>query len=276
MHLLLNEYNKIIYKTNDYSLAMKTWNSNSLPFTDEYIYVGAPHTFASRFIKILTANAVSANLSVEFYKGSNTWQSVTNLADETKNGLAPLGKDGFISWDLPKGWIKTQIEGIPELEPTVTAKDGEGNYYIRIGASAELLADIEWLGMIWTNQDYMAVRWPEVIKERFLPTGKTNWYELIEMTTSDVGKDLERSNIIQYEMQAKDIGQLADLTSLKCLINILTPLVSNEKYRNMREDFQMLYNTAKKANIIKIDENNNEEIDQEEKEIPNSFRMVRR
>lgn len=276
MHLLLNEYNKIIYKTIDSSFAMKKWNSDYITITDGYIYVGAPHSFASRFFKIQTGNEIASSMTVEFFKGDDTWESVKNLADETKDGLAPLGKDGFISWDLPTKWIKTQIEGIPELKPDVTAADGEGYYYIRIGFSTPISAIVEWLGMLWTNQEYMTVRWPEVTKERFLPSNKTHWYELIEMTTGDVGRDLERSNIIEYELQAKDIGELADLTALKCLINILTPLVSNEKYREMREEFRELYNIAKKANIRKIDLNKNETIEKDEEEIPNSFRMVRR
>ncbi len=274
MHLLLNDYNKVIYKTVDYSKEMKTWNGDNMTVTDGAIYIGAPHTFASRFMFFNTVNAISSAMSVKYYTGDSTWESVLNLADETRIGAVTGAQHGFISWDLPEDWEKCQIEGLPQISG-VTG-DGYGYYYIKIEFSITINAVVEWLGMLWTNENYMATRWPEVVSGRFLPTGKTNWYELIEMTTSDVGRELEYDNIIAYELQAKDVGQIADLTALKCLINILTPLISNVQYREMREEFQQLYNTAKKARIRKIDANMDEKIEKKEIVTPNSFRMVRR
>ncbi len=273
-HLLLNDHNKVRYDSTDYSQAMKSWDGSTMVVTDQSIYIGAPHTFASRFFFMNAANTTASVMSVSYFAGSSTWNNVLNLADETRVGTAPLGKNGFVSWDLPDDWIKSQVDSVPELSGSIG--DGYGYYWIKIDFSIAINATVEWLGMIWTNEEYMSTRWPEVTSARFLPEGKTNWYELIEMTTSDVGRELEYDNILEYEMQAKDIGQLADLTALKCLINILTPLISNSQFREMREEFQKLYNTAKKARIRSVDKNKNEKIEKAEVESSNSFRMVRR
>lgn len=166
MHLLLNEYNKILYSDNNvftnYTYAMKTWNSDNmvcpLTLSEDYIYVGAPHTFASRFIKIAVANDVSASLTVEFYAGNSTWLAVKNLNDGTRLGALTLAQSGFISWDLPsaKSWVKNQINGLPELDEGETSQDGKGMYWMRIKASATLKATtaIDWLGLIWTDNRF--------------------------------------------------------------------------------------------------------------------------
>ena len=272
-HLLVNSYSKVIYKTVDNSTSMKTWNSDNMTVTDDYIYIGMPHTFAARFFFLNSVNAVSSSMTVEYYAGSSTWNSVRNFADETRSGAVTLAKHGFISWDLPTDWIKNQVEGLPEID--ATSKDGRGYYYIRIGFSINISAVVEWLGLLWTNQDYMAQRWPEVISARFLPVGKDHWYELIEISTGDVGKDLEYSNILEYELQAKDIGEMAELTALKTLINILIPLVANETYRKMKEYFEQLYDIARKARLRSIDTNNDEKINVNEAQGINSFKIRR-
>lgn len=287
-HLLVNNYNKIILDDNsvftEYSDDMRNWNSGTmlivLVAAEDKLYIGAPHTFASRFVLMdgTNVNSNGSALTVKYYSGStNGWRAVKNLADGTKNITATFGRSGFVAWDLPSDWVRCQVNSLPELPYNSATGDGYGFYWTEWSVSADLSAGtaIKWFGMIWTSQDYMLVRWPEVLSSRFLPEGESDWYELIEMSTGDVADDLEVSNIIDYEMQAKDINELAELTALKTLINILLPMVSSESLRKMREDFQEMYNTKLKARIRAIDKNKNEKIDQKEGEDLGSSMIIR-
>ncbi len=274
-HLTLNEYNTILYSDNDvftnHSDSMRRWDADNMTgdivAAEDKIYIGCPHTFAARFVKMSQENDVSGVLTVKYYAGStNGWRPVKNLADETSYGGVPFSKDGFISWDLPSDWIKCQVNSLPELPYNSPTGDGQGFYWVEITSSQNLNnALIRWLGVIWTSQSFLTERWAEVISDNYLPTGKTDWYEVIEMSTKDVANDLNISNLIDYELQAKDISELANMTALKTLINILLPFRSSETLREMREEFKELYITAKRVRLKSIDMDKDEKISSSEK-----------
>lgn len=285
MHLLLNKYNKVIYDDNgtftDYTPQMRVWTADTMGLelvpSEDYLYIGAPHSFASRFFLVDTANTTAANFTVEYYYGSTNWRAVKNLTDETKVGGAPLSQSGFITWDLPTDWVKTQVDGMPELPYNESSGDHKGHYWVRISSSVQMSAGttLRWLGLIWTTQAYMEVKWPEVATSTYLPTGKTDWYELIEMSTGDVADDLNINHIVDYEMQAKDVDELAKLTALKTMVNILIPMTSSETLRIMKEDFQRDYNRLLGKRLKGIDHNKDEKISDKEADPMVNTRMRR-
>ena len=285
MHLLLNKYNKIFYSDNgvftDYTDEMRKWTSDTMtiPLTlgEDYIYIGCPHSFSSRFFLVSTVNAISSRITVEYYYGNNSWRSVKNITDETSVSGVTFAKTGFISWDLPDDWIRTQINNFPELPYGTNSRDDLGFFWVRLKASATLTATtkLKWLGLIWTTQDYMKIKWPEVDNAAYLPTGKSDWYELIEMSTGDVADDLNINNIIDYELQAKDINELAKLTALKTLVNILIPMRSSETLDKMRQDFKEEYDKLLKKRLKSIDSDQNEKIDDKEARPYDNLRLIR-
>lgn len=285
MHLLLNKYNIVQYYKNpdytNYTDEMKSWNFGSMvcPLdAGEYIYIGCPHTFTSRFIVMGTVvNDVESNLIVEYYYGQNNWRAVKNLTDETRSSGVPLSKSGFIAWDLPDDWMAQQINSLPELPYGSSAYDGIGYYWIRIRATdtLKLTTNIKWLGMLWTNQEYIRNRWQEFDSPNFLPIGKTDWYEVIEMSTGDVGDDLNISNIIDYELQIKDIDEVAKLTALKTLINILIPMTSSETLKLMKSDFEAQYIKLLGKRLKNIDRDQDEKIGSNESIPISNTRIMR-
>jgi hypothetical protein len=285
MHLLLNKYNKIFYYDNsiftDYTDQMRKWTSDTmtipLTLSEDYIYIGCPHSFSSRFFLVDTANTNTSKMTIEYYYGKNLWRSVKNLTDETSVGGKIFSKSGFISWDLPDDWIRTQVNSYPELPYDLTPRDDLGYFWVRIKSDATLSATtkLKWLGLIWTSQEYMAIKWPEVGNSAYLPTGKSDWYELIEMSTGDVADDLNINNIIDYELQAKDINEMAKLTALKTLVNILTPMRSSESLDKMRTDFKEQYDKLLKKRFTSIDSDQNERIDDKESMPYDNLRLVR-
>lgn len=285
MHLLLNKYNKIFYSAlavfTDYTDQMRKWTADTMTtplyLAQDYIYIGCPHSFSSRFFLVDTVNAVTAKLSVEYYYGNNNWRSVKNLCDETSVGGVPFAKAGFITWDLPDDWVRNQVNSYPELPYGTNPRDDLGYFWIRIKSNATLTVTtkLKWLGMIWTTQDYMKVKWPEVDNVAYLPTGKNDWYELIEMSTGDVADDLNINNVIDYELQAKDINEMAKLTALKTMVNILIPMKSSETLDKMRLDFKDQYDRLLRKRFTNIDSDKDEKIDSQESQSYNNLRIVR-
>lgn len=285
MHLLLNKYNKIFYNAltvfTDYTDQMRRWTSDTMTcplyLAQDYIYVGCPHSFSSRFFLVDTVNDVTAKLTVEYYYGNSNWRAVKNQVDETSVAGVPFARAGFITWDLPSDWVRTQINGYPELPYSVTPKDDLGYFWVRIKSSSTLkvTTKLKWLGLLWTNQDFMAIKWPDVASTRYLPTGKTDWYELIEMSTGDVADDLNINNIIDYELQVKDIDELGKLTALKTMINILIPMRASTTLNEMRQDFQNEYDKLLKKRLKFIDTDQDEKIDTKESGPYDNLRMQR-
>jgi len=287
MHLLLNRYGKVLYSDNgvftDFSDQLRRWTSDTMeksPVKDEdYIYVGCPHSFASRFALMdgNNVNEIVSQMNIEYYYGQDNWRSVKNISDETSIGGAMLAKTGFISWDLPSDWIRCQINNVPELPYNTQSGDGNGFYWIRISASETLTVGmaIKWFGLIWTNQEFLLSRWAEVLSDDYLPTGKTDWYEMIELSTRDVADDLNIQNVIDYEMQAKDISELANLTALKTLVNILLPFRSSEALTEMRKDFKTQYTKALAVRLKYIDTNKDEKISESEAAPMSNTRILR-
>ena len=287
MHLLLNRYCKILFSDNgvytDYSDQLRRWTADTmeknLVKNEDYILIGCPHSFASRFILMdgTNVNEIVSQMNIEYYYGNNNWRSVKNIADETSIAGATCAKTGFISWDLPDDWVRCQIDNKPELPYGTTSNDGHGFYWVRISASETLTIGmaIKWLGVIWTNQEFLLGRWSEVLDSDYLPNGKTDWYEMIELSTRDVADDLNIQNIIDYEMQAKDISELANLTALKTLVNILLPFRSSEALTEMRKEFKDQYTKALGVRLKCIDSDKDEKISNEEAEPISNARILR-
>ena len=287
MHLLINRYSRILYNDNgvytDYSEDMRSWITGSmvtpLTLSEDYIYIGSPYPFASRFVLMDSTklNDVSATLTVEYYYGKSLWRSVKNFRNESSYGGVPFSRSGFMMWDMPDDWEKNQVNSLPELPYNENSGDGKGYYWIRIKSSATLKVTtaLKWLGLIWTSQDYMKVKWPEVDSTNYLPTGKTDWYELIEMSTGDVADDLNIANVIDYELQATDIDEMAKLTALKTMINILIPMTSSETLRMMKNDFELEYQKLLKKRLKGIDQNQDGKVDSDENRPMSNSRIIR-
>lgn len=84
------------------------------------------------------------------------------------------------------------------------------------------------------------------------------------MSTRDVGNDLNIQNLIDYELQVKDINEMANITALKTLINILCPLTASATLKQMRDDFIDQYNQAIRVRFKKIDTDGDEKINERE------------
>ena len=261
---------------------MKNWDSDTMlaPLVkdEDLIYIGAPHTFSSRFIKLKVANDVSAILDAEYYSGStNGWRKFKNFADETRLNGKSLAQDGFIQWDLPTDWVKNQVNSIPELPYDVNSGDGNGYYWMRLKSSANFkaLTELDWLGMIWSQERLLKSRWQAVLSSKYLPTNQTHWYKEIELATKDVADDLKIQNLIDYEMQCKDYEELSQLATLKTLINILLPLRASDDLNEMRKDFEKLYTTKLSVKIKGIDTDKDEALNETEQQGGVSGRIMR-
>jgi hypothetical protein len=167
---------------------------------------------------------------------------------------------------------------LPELDYTETVADGKGLYWARISTSESLKAGtlIQFLGLIWTNQNFLKLYWNEVDNARYLPTGKTDWYEIIELATRHVADDLNIRQLIDYELQVKDINDLGRITALKALTLILLPMRTSETLVRLYEDFEEMYQKASKKRLKGIDTDQSETLSSSEKKPSVSNSVIRR
>src|SRR5262245_1918609 len=65
--------------------------------TTDALYLGYHGKFTARYFQVGVANPNTAELSVQYWDGSN-WQDVDDLLDQTSLGGKTLSASGFISW----------------------------------------------------------------------------------------------------------------------------------------------------------------------------------
>ncbi len=98
---------------------------------------------------------------------------------------------------------------------------------------------------------------------------------MIELSTKDVADDLNVLNIIDYELMAKDISEMAHLAALKTLVNILLPLRASETLSKLYDQFKDDYADKLKVRIASIDSNEDEKINEQEKKPIFNTRIMR-
>lgn len=100
-------YNGTTFFDLSFNLSSYGRDASVVPFeTDDFIYFGLYKPFKALYAEMSVANAVSTDLSVEYWNGS-AWVDVSGLIEDTK----AFSRSGFIQFDKPSDWAKNTVNG---------------------------------------------------------------------------------------------------------------------------------------------------------------------
>jgi hypothetical protein len=209
------------------------------------LYIGSNHTFNHKYFNFKTIQT-GGSLLIKYNNGADV--SVSNIIDRTFN----FSQNGHVYFDLPTDWKKTTV-------------NGKLAYWINISSSVDKTGYVLYtIKNIFSDDDMIKEYLPELY--RYLPTSKTDFLYLHELSKNEIINDMKCSSRIDYEDQVKgdSLIVLQQLSCYKFLALLLLPMISDESIKYMYETFSGLY--AKRMNEIRlsVDTNQDETITKQE------------
>lgn len=187
----------ITYSIENYFSGSKSITINA---AEDAIYIGSAYPLTSKYFKFSSVNAVSSSLTVSYWDGT-TWQSMSDVIDETDTGSTTFGQSGYINFqtDSRYSWI-----GENTIENNTTKITGLGDvriyelYWIKLTFSGAISFTIDWVGELLCSEDELTGTVPGVGKSTFMTnweTGKTNWEEQRYLASVEVLDELRSYRI---------------------------------------------------------------------------------
>lgn len=112
-----------------------------------------------------TPNAVAATVAAYYWDG-RSFTAVSNFADTTASGGAPLAVDGKMSWDLPSDWEPVTINGVT-------------GYAVNLYFTVADLTDGTTIATLWLEQS-------ESYKELSLPAFVADVWKWVELEPATI------------------------------------------------------------------------------------------
>lgn len=188
-----------VYNSAEVTAKIATPATDQLAFhflTTEFLYLGLSDKFANRYFVMKTANATAATLAVKYWNGT-TWAAVEDLVDETVG----LTKNGWLGWKNKSDWVKSTVSPITDVEL----------FWVRIttGTSLDSGTEVQAILNLLSDDFLMRTWYPEFISDdRYLPEGRTDFYEQYDAAKNLVVQELIRMNAISKESEILDIAEL--------------------------------------------------------------------
>lgn len=229
--------------------------------TSDALYLGFHEKFASRYFVIGQVNAVTATLSVKYWDG-DSWNVVEDLFDETN----AFKNSGWITWRNVGSWTKKAQTPISDVEL----------YWIKIETNTNLTAGTTLQAVLNLFCDATLLReyYPELVADtRYLPTGRSDFFEQLNAGKNLVVQELIKLSIIRDESQILDVSELGIATahaSAYCILNgIPNPTEETvDRKKKMLEDMNVWISRSRHS----FDLDNSGEIDEAEKQVGTVFR----
>lgn len=241
--------------------------SNALAFvflTTDALYLGYSEKFACRYFIPGTVNTNAATLAVKYWNGSD-WTSVEDVIDQTLG----LTQAGWLSWKNVTGWEKYALTPVVDEEL----------YWIKITTSANFSAGttIQAILNLFNDSVLLAEYYPEMVSDtRYLPPGKSNFYEQYNAAKNMVVQELIKEGKITDESQVlnPEVVSIASVhATAYCILNGIPNPSEDivERKKQALTDFEFWIGRSR----LDLDLDNSGEIDETEKAIPTKF-YVRR
>lgn len=219
----------------DVSLAGQN-DTDTIPFAmasaTDFLYVGQHYPFSNLFLDTNAVNTSAASLTIEMWTGS-AWDAVVDILDGTQAAGKTLARKGNVAWSTNRNsswnWVEDTSSGGPSELSTFTIYN---LYWLRIAVSADLSAGtiLDRVTYAFCSEEQLGRINPEI--DSYLSnweTGKTDWYDQIQLASTMVLADLKAKGIVFTRGQIHNYEDICTATAYRALIIILTHLGTDYK-----------------------------------------------
>lgn len=230
-------------------------------------YIGYHAPFASRFFKMKTVNTAASVLSIKYWNGS-AFVAVTDLIDQTKVAGKTLAQSGFISWTNPGDWQKSAVTGL-----------AEELFWVKVEVSADLFAstELEAILNLFSDDGGLRALYPQLVNDvRWLPTGRTDFFEQHQAAKDHVVLSLKQRKLITDESQIIDINSVWNAAVHACAVAIIHPRATSDESKELLERAIAERDDALAETYLDVDQNKDGKVDQAERSSISTTTVLRR
>jgi len=228
--------------------------------TTSAVYVGFREKFTARHFAFGTANVTSSALTVKYWNGT-AWTAVEDQLDLTSLGGVTFGQDGFVSWSGVDDWARSEETGVSDTEL----------YWAQFTVSVHLHADttLQSVTNIFTDAPLLRTYYPELVSDtRFLPSGRTDFYEQFDAASKLVAVRLEQKKLIVDISQIVEPQEVAIATTHAAAFIILNGIPGkSEEMKAAASDAYDLFQNELDNTRLSMDFDNSGETTTSERDI---------
>jgi hypothetical protein len=236
---------KTIINNTDYSLKLENYLTPHVEvelLSGGEIAIGYYKPFGDIYVSLM--EEVETTLSVEYFRDS--WTSL-QFVDRTDN----FKKSGFISWDRPSDWKKTEI-------------NGHSLYWIKIISSDEIDLKIKGINLVFSDDYDLKEAYAHI--EDFLPQGEKSFIAYHQEARNYIltylrnkGKRVETGESYKLldQFDLHNFNEVRQASKYLCLANIFFNESDNvdDKWYQKARDFRNKYSEAINLTFLSLDKN---------------------
>lgn len=247
----------------------------------DYLYIGSYFPFNNFFVKVSSANAVSANLLAHIWDGRE-WKACVDIIDQTSLAGVALAQDGIISWTKDKNhtWSREDTNNQGQSVLGLETKNIYDLFWVRLSWSANLTAgtSIKYMGQKFSDDYQLGAEYPDLdtaeARQAFNQgLGKNDWEEQTVVAAQAIITDLKVSNTIVDSAQIIEWDILTRASMHKTAEIIYSAF--GPDYEEHRKKAQDAYRREMDNSFKRLDENQDATINVNEMSSPNLGRIYR-
>ena len=259
----------------DLTIDLNDFRNNEQVFsysTGDYLYIGSEAPFSFRYFDLGVLNTAPAEITVEYWRGNDTWHPAVDVLDETEG----FTKSGYISWKTDRNsdsWTREQDSfDVTGLTGTVIYN----MFWLRISFDVDLdvTTEIDTINFKFSDDDQLYGRYPDLnnqlIKDNFergFPSGtKTDWNEQHYIAAEAIVRDIKKKNYAFSGDQIIDFELFEEAGQHKAA-ELIYGAMGGEGYEMNRKRAREYYNDAMNQGFMRLDQNMNARLDCGEKQV---------
>lgn len=263
-------YSDGVTETN-YSADAQNFKRDSFEITlapTDFIYVGFYKVINALYFQLQVANTISSSLNVEYYSTSG-WSSL-EISDDTKG----LTRSGFVTWYRPEDAAPLSVSGIEACWVRVSVNDAIDPVTFQA------------INLVFSDDNDLSSETPALVDPCFYQTGQTSHILYHVSAKNYIMSRLRSLGYIKHtangeanitEWDILDIYELRQASTYYTIAQIYFNLsdTPDDQYWTKYKEYEQKFEEAFSLGRLRIDVDDDGQVDPTEKRPINSIRWVR-
>jgi len=231
--------------------------------TDDFIYIGFNKQINAFYVQMDTENTITSTMKLEYFSPIG-WIEL-DISDDTK----ALTRNGFVSWER----IKADNDNPPEE----TIINGDTEIWVRMSIADNIdPVDFQAINIIFSDDNDMSQEVPALVDPCFFPTGQTSHilnhvasknYIMGRLKNGEYVNNTEDGEENITEWDVLDIYELRQSSNYYAIAHVYFNLSDNveDQYWAKYEEYSAKYKEAFALGRLRIDQNNDGQVNTDEK-----------
>lgn len=235
--------------------------------SQDYLYIGSETPFNHKYFDLYSVNAVSTNITVEIWTGTQ-WLAAVDVLDETKVSGVSFAQSGRISWSINQddnSWSRDDTDDMSNSG--LETLNIYGLYWVRLSWSATMTGTttLSYVGHKFSDDTDLEAQYPDLARSELktaFKAGKTTWKDQALIAAENIIHDLIQRNVINNGSQIIEWNLFRRASTHQVAAIIFRAF--GDDYQNDLIQALKDYKEAMDIKVFKVDYNKNAMLDDSE------------